>query len=121
MEALEPIAAMFKQIYNQPACLLIIIAVNVFVFMWEAFPWLPSRLIVVVGPVAGAILYPLLASRDSVPYDVPHPIAVLVINGLASGLVAVALHTAVVALLRKKFGWPPEPGKPNQPPTPKDP
>lgn len=113
MEALRDVGAMLEQIYNQPACLLIILAVNVVIFMWEAVPFLPSRLIVAVGPYLGAFLYPQFASVGSVPYDVPNPLAVLIINGMVSGLLAVALHSAVVLFLRKKFGWPPEAGKPS--------
>jgi hypothetical protein len=112
MEALKPLAAMLEQIYNQPACLLIVLAVNVVVFMWEGVPWLPSRLIIVIGPALGGFLYPQFASTGSVPYDVPNPLAVLVVNGMVSGLLAVAIHSMIVTFLRKKFGWPPEAGKP---------
>ena len=111
MEVLKEVGAMLEQIYNQPACLLIILAVNVVVFAWEAIPWLPSRLIIALGPCLGAFLYPQFASVSSVPYEVPNPTAVLVVNGMVSGLLAVALHAGVVAFLRKKLGWPPEAGK----------
>ena len=112
-EVATSLMATVKQVLNQPACLWVIILINVVIFMWEAIPQLPSRLIVIVGPVIGACFYPLLAATGSVPFDVPHPKVVLVINGLLAGLVAVAIHAGAVSLLRKFTGWPPEPQKNN--------
>lgn len=117
MELLNSISALFKQISNEPACLLVIVGINVIIFAWETIPLLPSRFIILVSIVLGAASYPLFAAKSSVPYDVPYPMAVLVVNGLFSGLLAFAIHAGFITVLRKFTGWPPEAQKPNAQPT----
>lgn len=122
MDLLSALTAMVKQITNQPACLYVILMVNVVIFIWEVVPKLPSKLIVLVGPVLGGFLYLRYGSIASVPAEFPHPKDILFANGFIAGLLSVAVHAAVVALLRKTTGWPPESNnKPCQPKTPEDP
>lgn len=118
MELLNTISAMFKQITNEPACMFVVIGINVVIFAWEAVPQIPSRFIVIISILLGALCYPLFAARSSVPYEVPYPLAVLVVNGLFSGLLAFAIHSGFIVLLRKFTGWPPETPNTPQPPTP---
>jgi hypothetical protein len=119
---LKDIPGMWKQVSAQPACLYVILLVNVAIFMVEAIPQIPSRLIVIVGPVLGGFLWWRLGSISSVPFECPHPNDILIANGVIAGLVAVMIHVPIVILLRKKFGWPPESAKKTQlEPEPKDP
>lgn len=103
----KSLTAMYQQVANSPACLFIIVGVNIIIFLWEAVPALPSRYILHVSVGLGTLLYPFLAPRGSVPYDVPHPIVVLIINGALSGFIAFLAHKLIVIGLRKTFGWPP--------------
>lgn len=114
MELINLLSAMFSQITGSLAFPYILILVNVLIFAWEAIPQLPSRLIPIVAMLLGAVLFPCFVSMGTVAPEFPHPRLVLITNGFLAGLIAFALHAAVISFLRSKLGWPPPA---NPPPT----
>ena len=104
MAILSTIAAMFEQLMNQPACVLVVIGLNIIAFAIEQLPWINSRWALPVCILLGPLAYPWFADRSTVPYTFPYPVAVLVVNGLMSGLIAGVIHTKFVLGIKHWLG-----------------
>lgn len=107
------ITALWGQVVNSPACLLVIVGLNIVAYVLDIWPQFPSKWIPIIMILAGPIAYPLFASRGSVPPEYPHPIAVLIVNGLIAGMAALVAHKQLV----QRFLL----SKPTDPPPPSDP
>jgi len=109
--------AMFFQVLNSPASLLVILGLSIIAVVVEIVEWIPSNPVKVILPLCvfgGGSTYWLFSSATTVDKAFPHPHAVLVVNGLACGLAAFLIHIAVVKFVLSKMN----PPKPPQPPTP---
>lgn len=96
--------ALFEQVVNSPASLLVILALSIVAYLLEIWPKFPSKVIPHICVALGMVCYPLFASRASVPPGYPNPLAVLVVNGLIAGFIATIVHVSLIAWLIKRFG-----------------
>lgn len=113
--------APLEQVIHSPASLLVIVGVTIVAYLLELWPNFNSRFIPHICILVGAVAYPLFSAKSSVPVDFPYPIAVLILNGLISGFIAVILHKKLVMWLVSRYGGKDEAEqKPptTQPPTP---
>lgn len=94
---------------------MVILGLSVIAYLLEVWPRFDSRWIPVVCIILGAASYPLFANVKSVPAEFPYPFAVLIVNGLVSGLIAFIVHKTLVARLIQRFQSAPQ----NQTETPK--
>lgn len=112
------IYAMFRQVVAAPASLLVIAAWMVMAYVMEIWPSFPSRWIPICCIFGGALTYPLFCKLETVPPEFPIPMAVLVVNGLISGLLAWNVHRYLIKLLIAKFlGVTPDDDPKPKPPT----
>jgi len=105
--------ALFQQVINSPASLLVIVGLSVIAYLLEVWPRFNSKFIPHICVLAGACSYWLFSSRSSVPPGFPHPAAVLVVNGIICGFISFLVHVSLIANLIKRFGT----AGPAQPPT----
>lgn len=96
--------APIEQVINSPASLLVILGLTVIAYLLERWPNFNSRFIPHVCIVIGAVVYPLFSAKSSVPPTFPYPVAVLIVNGLISGFIAVIIHAKLVMFLVNKYG-----------------
>jgi hypothetical protein len=111
---LSLLKAMFFQVLNSPASLLVILGLSIIAVVVEIVEWIPSNPVKVSLPLCvfgGGSTYWLFSSPASVDKAFPHPHAVLVVNGLVCGLAAFLIHVALVKLILSKIN-------PPKPPTP---
>ncbi len=112
--------AMFFQILNTPASLILILGLTIVTtavdWMIQATDKLSNRLIMPVifciCVFIGGGTYWLFASPASVEKHFPHPNAVLAVNGLICGFVAFVIHITVVRWILSKIKINPDPPSP---------
>lgn len=101
-------APFVDQVLNNPASITAIVFLGIVAFMLDDTPIINSRYVTHITIILGGISYWLFAGADSVPHYFPHPVAVLVVNGMAAGILAGLGHRWVIAFLvncmRNKFG-----------------
>lgn len=95
------VAAMFEQLMNEPACVMVVIGLNLLAFAIEQIRWINSRLALPACILLGPFVYPWFAHRGAVPYTFPYPMAVLIVNGLMAGFIAGLIHTQFVLWAKK--------------------
>lgn len=100
---------MMAQMLASPA-VMVVLGLSVLAYLLEQllelWPKCDARFIPILCIVAGPMVYPLFASRASVPPQFPNPLLVLLVNGLLAGLFAALQHKAIVLYLMKKFSSP---------------
>ncbi len=107
--------AMWKQVVSSPASMLLILLWSIFAWLIDA-SFVTSRIIPAVCVLGGGASYWLFASPASVPHDFPHPVAVLVANGIVCGFVAYVIgFKAIKKFVLSRFN---ESGDPKPPPLP---
>jgi hypothetical protein len=87
--------ALWQQVANSPASLLLILGLSVIAYLLEIWPNFNSRYVPIVCILLGAVAYPFFSSRASVPPSYPYPLAVLIVNGLVVGFVAAIAHSQI--------------------------
>ena len=89
--------AMFYQVLNNPASLLVIGFLCIVAWLVDDLPFVNSRYVAHATVMAGGAIYWMFATPDSVPHTFPYPIVVLVVNGTICGFVAFVIHRQAVA------------------------
>lgn len=114
--------AMFFQLLNSPASLLLTIGISIISaaidWLIQASERLSNKLI---NPIVfflcvlgGGLTYRFFASTGSIDKIYPHPEAVLFVNGLVCGLAAFLVHVTAVKYLMARLNK----TEPTKPPTP---
>jgi hypothetical protein len=85
--------ALWQQVANSPASLLLILGLSVVAYLLEIWPNFNSRYVPIFCILLGAAAYPFFSSRASVPATYPYPLAVLIVNGLIVGFIAAIVHS----------------------------
>lgn len=102
----ELLHAMFFQVLNRPASLLVIIALSIISMMAEIVEWCPSNPVKVIMPfciIGGMAIYWMFSSTSGVDRQYPYPHAVLAVNGLVCGLVAFIAHIMLVKFVKARL------------------
>lgn len=97
-------SALFQQVVNSPASLLVILGLSVIAYLLEVWPRFNSKFIPHICVLLGASSYWMFSSKASVPAGFPHPAAVLVVNGIICGFLSFLVHVSLIAGLIRKFG-----------------
>lgn len=102
------LAPFYEQVLNNPASLTAIVFLCIVAFVLDDTPIINSRYVTHIVITLGGCSYWLFAGTDSVPHYFPHPAAVLMVNGMAAGIIAGLGHRYFIAFLvnymRNKFG-----------------
>jgi hypothetical protein len=107
--------ALWQQVANSPASLLLILGLSVVAYLLEIWPNFNSRYVPIVCILLGAAVYPFFSSRASVPATYPYPLAVLIVNGLIVGFIAAIVHSKfTIWAIGKLNGSVPQNPNPNQ-------
>jgi hypothetical protein len=109
--------AMLGQVLNNPSSMFVIAFLCVMAWVTDDTPVFPSRYIKHLCVVAGASIYWIFTSEDTVPKSFPHPQAVFLVNGTICGFIAFVIHQQAVARLINLMRGNPA-GTQIQPPNP---
>lgn len=102
----QMIKAMFFQVLNRPASLLVIVGLSILAMMAEIIKVCPSDPVKVIMPfciLGGAFFYWLFASTSGVDKSFPYPHAVLAVNGLICGFVSFIVHLFLVKFIQSRI------------------
>lgn len=100
---LDVFSAMWKQVANSPASLLLIPVFAVLAWLIET-SWVNSKIIPWVCIGGCAAVYPLFCSKSSVPNIFPSPLAVLIANGILCGFLAYVAHSQIIMRIVSAIG-----------------
>jgi len=103
--------AMICQVLNNPSSLLVVAFLCIVDWLVDDLPFIPSKYVVHCSVIAGASIFWMFTSRESVPSYFPHPLAVFVVNGSICGFVAFVIHRQAIVRLIGMFSVPKDEGR----------
>jgi hypothetical protein len=96
-------SALLDQLFHTPGSLLLTLFVAIIAYFLEIWQWFQSKYVGLACILIGAILYPLLVKPTVVAADFPHPLVVLVLDGIILAFVAVIIHASLIKWLIAKY------------------
>lgn len=88
--------AMYGQVVNNPASLMVIWVLCVLAWLFDDCPWINSKYVAHLTVVIGGSIYWMFAGPSTVPKTFPYSMPVLVSNGIICGFIAFVIHKQVV-------------------------
>jgi hypothetical protein len=91
--------AIYGQLWNNPSSLFVIGFLGVICWLMDDLPFVNSRYCQHYSVLIGMCTFWMFTSADTVPEYFPHPIAVLIVNGMLAGFIAFHAHRWVISKL----------------------
>lgn len=91
-------APFWDQVVNNPASMASFVFLCIVAYLMDDTPIINSRFVSHITTFLGCTTYWIFAGVESVPHYFPHPLAVLGLNGMITGLAAGLFHRNAIAI-----------------------